>query len=236
MVVIGNKRKKKEALLVAASHVAKLHPGKLAKYPKLEDDLFVWIGEKRASGHAVSQKLITNKAISLSRNKVFLASNLGIAGFKFSNKWLDAFLRRYDLEERRRTTVSQILPQNLIEIQNIFLSYIMYLRIHNKYPLKYISNMDETPMWFDLPNNTTINQKGAKTVNICTTGHECTSFTVVLRCIADGIKLPAVCIFKLKNIPKKIFLRSIYIRVNEKGWVNEQKMLWWIETVWTSSR
>ena len=46
--------KKKEALLVAAPHVAKLHPGKPAKYPKLEDDLFVWIGEKRASGHAVS--------------------------------------------------------------------------------------------------------------------------------------------------------------------------------------
>src|SRR6266542_2533583 len=121
--------KKKEALLVAAPHVAKLHPEKPAKYPKLENDLFVWIGEKRASGHAVSKKLITNKAIYLSRNKVFLASNLGIAGFKFSNKWLDAFLRRYDLGKCHRTTVSQILLQNLIEIQNIFLSYIMYLRI-----------------------------------------------------------------------------------------------------------
>ena len=226
--------KKKEALLVAAPHVAKLHPGKPAKYPKLEDDLFVWISEKRASGHAVSRKLITNKAISLSRNKVFLASNPGIAGFKFSNKWLDAFLGRYDLGERRRTTVSQILPPNLIEIQNIFLSYIMYLRIHNKYPLKYIGNMDETPMWFDLPSNTTINQKSAKTVNIRITSHEHTSFTVVLGCMADGTKLPAVCIFKLKNIPKEKFPRGIYIRVNEKGWVNEQEMLWWIETVWTS--
>ena len=48
----------------------------------------------------------------------------------------------------------------------------MYLRIHNKYPLKYIGNMDETPMWFDLPSNTTINQKGAKTVNIHTTSHK----------------------------------------------------------------
>src|SRR6266542_3072444 len=226
--------KKKEALLVAAPHVAKLHLGKPAKYPKLEDDLFVWIGEKRASEHAVSQKLITNKAISLSRNKVFLASNLGIADFKFSNKWLNVFLRRYDLEKHRRIMVSQILPQNLIEIQNIFLSYIMYLRIHNKYPLKYIGNMDETPMWFDLPSNTTINQKDAKTVNICTTGHERTSFTVVLRCMANGTKLPAVCIFKLKNIPKEKFPRGIYIRVNEKEWVNEQEMLWWIEIVWTS--
>ena len=96
--------------------MAKLHSGKPAKYPKLEDDLFVWISEKRASRHAVSQKLIINKAISLSRNKVFLASNLGIADFKFSNKWLDAFLGRYDLGERRRTTVSQILPPNSVTI------------------------------------------------------------------------------------------------------------------------
>src|SRR6266542_1047991 len=101
--------KKKEALLVTAPHVAKLHLGKPAKYPKLEDDLFVWISEKRASGYAVSQKLITNKAISLSRNKVFLASNLGIVDFKFSNKWLDVFLGRYDFEKCCRIMVLQIL-------------------------------------------------------------------------------------------------------------------------------
>lgn len=94
--------------------------------------------------------------------------------------------------------------------------------------------MDETPLWFDLPINTTINQKGAKTVSIRTTGHERSSFTVILACMADGTKLPAVCIFKLKNIPKEKFPRGIYIRVNEKGWVNEQEMLWWIENVWTS--
>ena len=52
--------------------------------------------------------------------------------------------------------------------------------------------------------------------------------------LADGTKLPAVCIFKLKNILKENFPRGIYIRVNEKGWVNEQEMLWWIENVWTS--
>ena len=85
--------------------------------------------------------------------------------------------------------------------------------------------MDETPMWFDLPSNITINQKGAKTINIYTTGHEGISFTVVLGCMADSTKLPAVCIFKLKNISKEKFPRGIYIRVNEKGWVNEQEML-----------
>jgi len=52
--------------------------------------------------------------------------------------------------------------------------------------------------------------------------------------MADGSKLPAVCIFKLKNVPKEEFPHGIHIRVNEKGWMNEHEMLWWIETVWTS--
>ena len=110
----------------------------------------------------------------------------------------------------------------------------MYLRIEYNYPLKYIGNMDETPLWFDLSSNSTIDHKGIKTVNIRTMGHEVSSFTVILACMTDGTKLLAVCIFKLKNILKEKFLYGIHIRANEKGWVNEQEMLWWIETVWTS--
>ncbi len=86
--------------------------------------------------------------------------------------------------------------------------------------------MDETPMWFDLSSNTTINHKGTKTVTICTTEYEHSSFTVVLVCMADGSKLLAICIFKLKNLPKENFSYGIHIRVNEKGWMNEQEILW----------
>ncbi len=94
--------------------------------------------------------------------------------------------------------------------------------------------MNETPMWFNLPSNFTIDHKGTKTVIIRTTEHEHSSFTVVLACMADGNKLLAVCIFKLKNVPKKEFPHGIHIRVNEKRWMNKYEMLWWIEIVWTS--
>jgi hypothetical protein len=215
-------------------YVTKLHSGKPPNYPNLEDDLFTWVCEKRANGIAITRKLITRKAISLSKNREFLANNPGVAGFKFSSKWLDGFLGRYDLTERRKTTVAQHLPEDLIETQHAFLSYIMYMRIQHNYPLKYIGNMDETLMWFDMPSNSTINQKGAKTVSIRMTGYEQSSFTVILTCMADGTKLPAVCIFKLQKIPKEKFPHGVHIRANKKGWVNEQEMLWWIETVWTS--
>ena len=71
--------------------------------------------------------------------------------------------------------------------------------------MKYIGNIDEIPVTFDLPSNTTLDQRGTSTVNICITGHKKTHFTVVLSCLADGTKLLATCIFKLKNISKEQF-------------------------------
>ena len=92
------------------------------------------------------------------------------------------------------------------------------MRMQHNYPLKYIENMNETPMWFDLPSNTTINKKGEKTISIRTTGHERTSFTVLLGCMADGTKLPAVCIFKVKKFQKKNFqMVFIYARTRRGG-------------------
>jgi hypothetical protein len=44
--------------------------------------------------------------------------------------------------------------------------------------------MDETPVWFDMAGNFTINPKGEKTVHIRATGNEKNRFTVVLTCAA----------------------------------------------------
>ena len=51
----------------------------------------------------------------------------------------------HNLVNRRKTTVVQWLPDNYIELQNSFLSYIFYQRKENQYPLSLIANMDETP-------------------------------------------------------------------------------------------
>ena len=45
-------------------------------------------------------------------------------------------------------------------------------------------------MCFDMPSSKTLPQKGDKTVLIKTTEHEKTTFTAVLSCTADGVKLP----------------------------------------------
>jgi hypothetical protein len=92
--------------------------------------------------------------------------------------------------------------------------------------------MDETPVSFDLPTNTTVDELDARSVSIRTIGHERTNFTVVLTCIANGTKLPPVIIFKLKNIPWGNFPPEVIICANKTGWMNESEMLYWIENVW----
>jgi len=56
-------------------------------------------------------------------------------------------------------------------------------------------------------------------------GHKRTNFTVILECLADGTKLPAMCIFKLKTILREVFPPNVIIRVNEKGGVTNMNVL-----------
>ena len=52
---------------------------------------------------------------------------------------------RHNLVNRRKTTVAQRLSDDYIELQNSFLSYILYQRKENQYPLSLIANMNEMP-------------------------------------------------------------------------------------------
>ncbi len=117
------------------------------------------------------------------------------------------------------------MPEDLIEKQHSFLSFILYRRIQYDYPLNLIANFDETSLSFDLPSSTTLELKGSKTVSIRSTGYKKNCFTIVLACMTDKTKLEPVIIFKLKNIPREVFSDRVKIQVNEKGWVNEKEML-----------
>ncbi|CAG8432771.1 504_t:CDS:2 [Diversispora eburnea] len=122
-----------------------------------------------------------------------------------NNPTLETF--KYYKKEKR---ISQRIPDDLIGKQQEFLSFILYRHIQYDYPLNLIGNMDETPLSFDIPSNMTVEETGASTVSICTTGHKKSNFTVVLSCMADGV----------------------VIRANREGYMNSDEMIWWIENVW----
>ena len=223
---------KKPQLLKVQPGVKRLNKGASPKYPALETTLVEWIKERRREQQTVTRSMIQVKGKAMARQYQWQTEYPDIQSFAFSNKWVDGLMNRNNLSNRRRTTIAQRLPDDLIEKQQEFLAFIMYRRIQHDYPLAFISNMDETPMTFDLPSNITIDETGARSISIRTTGHEKTNFTVVLTCMADGTKLPPIVIFKLKNIPRGSFPPGVIVRANPTGWMNESEMLYWIENVW----
>ena len=108
--------------------------------------------------------------------------------------------------------------------------------------------MDETPVWFDMTENFSINQKEEKTVHICEIDNENNWFTVILTCAAskdlyssvifnelflisnfflltDGSKLPPIFIFKGKQMPRGEKAPSgVIVWFQENAWMNVNLM------------
>lgn len=96
-----------------------------------------------------------------------------------------------------------------------------------------IGNADQTPMFFDMPSNYTVESKGAKQVRILSTGNEKNRITAMLCCMADGHKLDPFLIFKRKMLPSNVtFPKNVIVRVHPKGWMDTDLMINWIDSVW----
>ena len=110
--------------------------GRKATLPDIKDELLVWIDEMRAENQQVTRSSIQQKALIVRKRGE--ASN-----FTASRGWLEKFFRRHQLSLRRRTTVSQRLPSDLIPKVVDFIMKTRKLRMQNGYPLCGIGNMDE---------------------------------------------------------------------------------------------
>ena len=76
----------------------------------MEDDILEWIDSRRLKGLRVSRKLITKKALLLSRDQQKMDN------FTAGNGWIQKFMRWHGLSLRRRTTVVQKDPEQLISL------------------------------------------------------------------------------------------------------------------------
>lgn len=162
--------------------------GRKPFYPEAEKKLYVWIIEQRKRGLAVTYTTIKIRMLEIlnEQDMVVLYGNL-TEEFKTSHRWIVAFMKRYNLALRRRTKISQKLPNQTQKQLESFYRFVTNLRIKKSYELKNILNMDETPVWFDMAGALTINPKGEKTVHVRATGNEKNRFTVVLTCAAGKI-------------------------------------------------
>lgn len=200
-----------------------------AAFPDIEKEVTAWITEKRQGGIGVSANVICLKAKTV-------AQKLGIAetSFKASQRWCYGFMERHGFSIRRRTTIAQRLPQDYEEKLIRFQRFIIAQRKKHDFELKHIGNADQTPLTFDIVTNSTVSEKGVKSVSILTTGHEKDRFTVMLACLGDGTKLPPYVVFKRKTLPKNVnFPKGVIVRCQEKGWMDQGLVQDWLRTVWS---
>jgi len=172
--------------------------GRKALFPEAEKKLYTWIIQQRKQGLAVAYITIRNKILEILKEPemVVLYGNL-VEDFKTSQHWILGFMKRFNLALRRRTRISQKLPDKTQEQLENFHQFVKSLRIEKSFELGNILNMDETPVWFDMAGVYTINPKGEKTVHIRATGNEKNRFTVVLTCAAGVVPFPPASLFPI---------------------------------------
>ena len=100
------------------------------------------------------------------------ASKGQINDFRASEGWLEKFTSRNGLSLRRRTTQTQKTPEQIIDKVISCNLYVRQLKQRNNYDLDCIIPMDKTAVWHKMISNTTVTDKGAKSVVLKTTGHE----------------------------------------------------------------
>ena len=84
--------------------------------------------------------------------------------FTASQGWCSRFMKRNQLSLKQRTKIAQKLPHKLDEKVLSFQKFIIQRRNFFDFPLSCIGNMDETPMFVDMPGNRTVNKTGEETV------------------------------------------------------------------------
>jgi hypothetical protein len=98
--------------------------------------------------------------------------------------------------------------------------------------LGHIRNADQTPVYFDMPSNVTVNENGAKTVLIRGTGNKKARITVMLGVLAKGHKLPPYVFLRRKTMPKEKLPAGLVFQCPEKGWMTNELMMDWVKVIW----
>ena len=188
----------------------------------MEEELVTWIESLRAQNLHVTRSNVQSKALELTQAR-------GEEDFRASDGWLQKFLKQYSFSLRRRTTVGQRLPQDLITKVVGFIMSTRKLRHSKNYPLSLIGNMDEMPLFLDMPGETMITRRCEQSVPLCTTGHEKGRFTIVLSAMADGRKLKPYVVFKGVRAIPEMNTTGVMVALSKNCWMNEELTKDWVK-------
>ena len=160
----------------------------------MESQLRVWIKTQRQQGLGVDTTLVIEQGKLIFEKMKEEDPAYADQQFLGSKGWAAKFLNRHDLVQRAFTSTGQKIPDHAMFLMTkMFEAFDASAGDVHEMD---IGNMDETPVYFDMPSSRSLDARGVKTVKCKTTDHEKLRFTVVLTIMSDGKKLPPMIIFK----------------------------------------
>ena len=198
------------------------------RYQDIEEKLIAYFEERRNKGVRVTGKAFKSEALRL--HKAY-----GNQSFKASSSWYRRFKKRHNISLRRATHISQHSQEIISGKVDRFLQLVIKHRRNRQYGLHYIGNMDETPVWLEMPGTSTLEYSGGKEVSVSSAGQQKKRFTVVLGALADGSKLPVFALLPGVRPPAKQMIPAgviIHMCGTGKSWSNEQITQVWLNRIW----
>ena len=159
-------------------------------WPVLDDALRQHLKNVRNQKLSVNIKSLKEKALEF-------ASILEIENFKASNGYIYRFMRRNKIVRRKITHKSQIDTRPIeVQQQKIINFFMLIDRVLWRYLKPLIINMDETPFFFDMARDFTLDFKGTESIDLVHTGHDKLRFSAVITIASSGEKLSLYLIFR----------------------------------------
>ena len=219
----------KERLQNRAPNAGSLYAGRQSCLKGIEEDILQWFFELRERGMIISVRMVLLKA-----------SELDHTFRRQTNRSKDhavrRFLKSHGLVHRAVTHESQRMPQQICEEAHDFILTMRPRVSSADRDQRFIINMDQTPVFFNMSSSTTLQQAGSRTVNGRTSTSSTMQVTVAVTVTASGEMLKPLIIFKGK--PKGRIQREFptypegsFYSCQDNAWMDEQVMKDWVETV-----
>ena len=205
--------------------------GPASQLESIEDELLQFIFAKREQGVNVKHTLVACRASGM------LRETFDVKSFNAKLKSVARFMKKHNYVYRRVTNEAQRSIKEVSDEATAFLEEARLLLVGPHRDMRWIFNMDQTPLHFSYQSSRTIEKRGKKTINVRKSSSQTKRATAALTVTAAGDFLTPMIIFKGK--PDGLIARrelptldptSIYA-CQDAAWMDKRCMLIWVDEV-----
>ena len=205
--------------------------GPASQLGSIEDELLQFIFAKREQGVNVRHTLVACRASGI------LRETFGKKSFNAKLKSVARFMKKHNYVYRRVTNEAQKSLKEVSDEAKAFLEEARLLLVGPHRDMRWIFNMDQTPLHFSYQSSRTLEKRGKKTINVRKSSSQTKRATAALTVTAAGDFLTPMIIFKgrpnghivNRELPT-LDPTSIYA-CQDAAWMDERCMLIWVDEV-----